>query len=107
MQRDKESTDTNNGGGFRYSLADSVRLNNKIELIIKEHFSRGATWFDIKSEAIYIELDNFTDEYLVPDRRKQNALKELVTEGRLVAKGRTKVYMIVPEDDTIPLSEKV
>jgi hypothetical protein len=106
-QRDKESTDTNNGGGFQYSLPDTVRLRKKIILIIKEHFSRGATWLDIKGEAIYIELDNFTAEYLVPDRRKQSALKDLVKGGRLTAKGKTKTYMIVPEDDTIPLSEKV
>jgi hypothetical protein len=38
-QRDKESTDTNNGGGFRYSLSDTVRLNNKIELIIKDRYA--------------------------------------------------------------------
>jgi hypothetical protein len=106
-QRDKDSTDTNNGGGYQYSLPDTVRLRNKIELIIKEYFIRGATWLDIKGEAIYIELDNFTDEYLVSDRRKQNALKDLVSEGRLTSKGRTKIYMIVPEDDTITLSEKV
>jgi hypothetical protein len=93
-QRDKESTDTNNGGGFQYSLPDTVRLRKKIILIIKEHFSRGATWLDIKGEAIYIELDNFTAEYLVPDRRKQSALKDLVKEGRLTAKeGRLTAMM--------------
>jgi hypothetical protein len=43
---------------------------------------------DIKGEAIYIELNNFTAEYLVPDRRKQNALKDLVAEGRLTTKGK-------------------
>jgi hypothetical protein len=31
-QRDKESTDTNNGGDFQYSLPDTVRLRKKIEL---------------------------------------------------------------------------
>jgi hypothetical protein len=51
-QRDKESTDTNNGGGFQYSLPDTVRLRKKIELIIKEHFSCGATWLDIKGDTL-------------------------------------------------------
>jgi hypothetical protein len=106
MAKDKDSTDTNNGG-FHFTLPNEVRLKNKIESIIKDFFLHGATWMDIKGEVIYIELDNFKDKNLVADRRKKTTLEALVTEGRLIVQGRTKKYTVVSSYDTIPLSEKV
>jgi DNA-binding transcriptional regulator YhcF (GntR family) len=47
-----------------------------------------------------LELDNFKGHYIVAGRRKQNALKDLVTEGKLYTKGRTKTYLIAPREDT-------
>jgi hypothetical protein len=49
-QRDKESIDTNNSGGFRYSLSDTVRLNNKIELIIKDRYALSNVIWIVDSE---------------------------------------------------------
>jgi hypothetical protein len=97
---DRNSTDTNNGGGHQYTLPDEIRLRNYIVKIIEKHFPNGATSKDIQEEMIYLELDNYKGHYIVAGRRKQNALKDLVTEGKLYTKGRTKMYVIVPREDT-------
>ena len=74
-----------NDGGHRYTLSDEIRLKDCMLTLIKRFYNDGASTVDIEQEDIRMELDNYSGQFEVANRRKQHALKELVKENRLIA----------------------
>lgn len=78
-----ESDDAVTKGGHKYTLPDQIRLQNYLYTMIQNDYPTGASISDIKNELIKMELDNFKDEYTVPERRKLEALTALVASNQM------------------------